>query len=542
MTDTRYDYRIYCKTESKWVEGTTKSKPTACFNNDSHVIESSATTLLNTISPTIVTLKEEEFSTNGNYKCDGVALSCAPNTTTYYDIEYPFPINLMSASTTVTDDHIGNTLNVYFVPDSIIGGMTQVNGPNLDKVVMAGLAEIQNIFVGLDVTISDSEKTESLGTIQSIDANTLSFTVADEPTKPYTRGSAVKASYTTRTGTLTQTLLPFNKIKVVDASDFIVGLSITISGISVGVVTAVDYVNNIITVASNISAGYISGSVVDCAFSNINRATTADVAINNTTINVDSSGLVVGINASITDGVNTFNLGALTAVGETSVTVSNPSTYTFLSGATITFSHSCSTTLSQAHVLSTKITINSELTAFAFIGLRVTVGGNSIGAVTAINSNTLTLSGTANTVALSGTTVSLSFPDYTLLTTEDCLPSNYIEVSDTAVVYAQVGMAAKITNSSFTQNDELGRIISVDKINKRLRIETPPTRNYAPGSYISVTRFYIQNLEFSGRGTYNFSNARNKGSYVDVGKIGRIAYTNRTNQTLKFSMKLEYLH
>lgn len=401
---TRYDYRVYCKTESIWVEGTTKShiKPTTCFHNNAHSIEESATTLVGTVSPQVVTLAEEETATNGNYKCDTVAFTAAaadmvdgvlvPHVTKY-DVQYPFPTNLLSTYSNLDDSHKGNTLDVYFVPDSVIGGTTQISGVNTDSIFQISGLALPMFLTGARVAIADGQGQVDLGTVVSRNTNTNEVTVTADVSRAFTQGSVVTVQFTPTIG-----------------------------------------------VAESVSASDIS--------------------------------------------------------------------------------------------------VSAELAAAAIIGVDVHINGVPAGIVTAVTGAVLTISGSV--VAQGGDTIALSMVPFSTPLVEDLLPRNVIEVQDTCIQYGQVGMNMKITDG--VNFDNLGRILSLDKATKRIEVEFPPTRNYPAGSYIMVTRYFIQGMEFGGGGAYPFSAGRNKGSYIEKGKTARFAYTNRTATAVRFTMKLEYLH
>ena len=410
MTDNnRYDYNVYCLTESKWVSGTTRSsvKPTACFNNNSHSIDASVTTLTGTVGPTTVIMAEEDIPTGGNYKCKSVPFTAAAATVvdgvtvptvTTHDFSFPYPINLLSTSAVMGDEHSGNSIDVYFIPDTIIGANTQVNGVNSDSQILVAPNTLSYCIVGLQVGIRDAQGSESLGVVAAVDANTATVTVSGDPQRAYTRGSTLILSYSEASGALAADAIPATP---------------------------------------------------------------------------------------------------------------------------------------------TVITVNPELAAAAFVGLVVRVDGVLAGTISEISGTVITVTGTLADTVLAGAAVVLSSPTVEIFTTDDVLPIRVIEVTDSAVLYAQIGMSARITDGTYIDN--LGSIIAVDKATRRITVEIPPTRTWAPGCYIQVTRYFIENMEFSGRATYGFSSTRNKGSYVEAGRTGRFAYTNRTTIALRFVMKLEFL-
>jgi hypothetical protein len=340
--DTRYDYRIYCEDHGQWVEGTTADRNyKLCPRNETHSVRASTHEITRVISPQVVTLAEEEIATNANYKCDGVAFTAAAGTPvpdevdewgeplvtptiTTHDIQYPFAINLLSASTMASTKHDGNTVSVYFVPDTVIGASTQISGADSDSVLHLPAAAMAAFTVGDLVSVRDSKGSEPLGTVTAVDPDAATVTVTSDPTRPFAVGS----------------------------------------------------------------------------------------------------------------------------------------------------------------------------------------------------------------------TVTVGLLDTVLM--EDCLPLRCIEVTEDVVKYASVGMSVRLSDG--TGHEDLGRIVEVDRARTHIWVERAPTRTFATGSYISVTRYYIQDCELGESGSVGFSTTRNKGSYVDRTRTGRISYTNRKPYPVRFRMMLQYLH
>ena len=50
MTSTVNKYRIYCNTESSWIEGWGTTEPTVCYNNSGHTVNSNSVSLLETVT------------------------------------------------------------------------------------------------------------------------------------------------------------------------------------------------------------------------------------------------------------------------------------------------------------------------------------------------------------------------------------------------------------------------------------------------------------------------------------------------------------
>src|SRR5271155_4575431 len=62
-----YDYRIFCVTEEAYVTTWSTTEPTVCPNNNTHTIDPSKTSIINTIDSKVVTINEEAVPTGGHY-------------------------------------------------------------------------------------------------------------------------------------------------------------------------------------------------------------------------------------------------------------------------------------------------------------------------------------------------------------------------------------------------------------------------------------------------------------------------------------------
>ena len=53
MANAIYKWRIWCNTDNKWVEGWSEIAPTTCFENNTHTIDSTKTSIIETITETL---------------------------------------------------------------------------------------------------------------------------------------------------------------------------------------------------------------------------------------------------------------------------------------------------------------------------------------------------------------------------------------------------------------------------------------------------------------------------------------------------------
>lgn len=540
MSTTNYDYHylVYCLTDSKWVDVITESSinPTFCSDNNTHVIDQTRTKLKKKVGPTLVQLVEEDTATGGNYKCDGLSFDIPANSVASRNIKYPFPINLLSATTTISNAHAGNVLDVYFIPDTIIGATTQLDGSNSDSIMHINSSQLQSFVPGLSISISDNTGSQSMGFIESINVNDSTLTVSGDPARPYAAGSILTATYETVIGTFNEVVLAANQIRVSDASKMLVGTSLSVAGVSVGTVLSV---NNDIVVASAANQNFANGSVITSSFATTAVTTTSSTSGSVLQINCSTIGLQPGYFVSITDGVNTDELGIITEISSTSLLVSIATIHSFASGSTLIVQYNSSSVLIQTYITGTIVSVDNNTAEKAFVGVFVSIDSQNMGTVTNINGTELTVSGNVSSNILPSE-IRLSYPNVTAGILIDCMPLNIFKVTDSVVQYAQVGMSVKVHDN--VGKEDLGRIVAIDSIKKYLTTELEPSRIFNPASMIEVTRYYIQNLEFGAAGTYGFSEGRNKGSYIESGRTGCVQYTNNSNSSVRFTLMLQYLY
>jgi hypothetical protein len=180
-------WRLYCLTDSKWVEGylDTGVEPTVCFENNTHSINSNSFQKLEEISETTVVIKEETptaEATAGRFRCDGFMISCPANSTVSKTFNWPYATSALLLRFITEEAHRGDCINTYGRPTTYLGNTSASITSNTNVLPVISTSAFS---VGMSLVITDSVNTESLGKITSIDYNALTVTVQNSTENSY---------------------------------------------------------------------------------------------------------------------------------------------------------------------------------------------------------------------------------------------------------------------------------------------------------------------------------------------------------------------
>jgi hypothetical protein len=199
-----YYYKIHCDTDNKNVYIWSKDKPTKCPENRSHTI--SSTTIVDKKILDMTELLEEFPSgepTGGRFRCDGFNLSISGNSTAIRDFSWAYPISGLTIRFNTDEIHRGDIINGYSIPTAFLGHTN--NDITIGSTVIPVKSEyISNFTVGMEIVISDTQNTETLGKLTSIDTNNNTITVQNATTLFLYKNAYI--SHHTPIGALTQTL------------------------------------------------------------------------------------------------------------------------------------------------------------------------------------------------------------------------------------------------------------------------------------------------------------------------------------------------
>jgi hypothetical protein len=141
-------WKVYCDTEGIDVEGYLNDDygtPTKCFNNDTHTI--STTTKLEIIKNPKVQIIEETIPLQGRYRAETLKIeNILPHSTKVFDKTWSVDIAPLSVNMMVTEKHRGDSFIVDVMPDKIIGTITDGITAGVTNVISASETVIESLF------------------------------------------------------------------------------------------------------------------------------------------------------------------------------------------------------------------------------------------------------------------------------------------------------------------------------------------------------------------------------------------------------------
>lgn len=177
---TVYYYRLYCNTESVFVNVWSPTTPTVCPNNNSHTIDNNSITILNNISNTNVYVQNNNTSNiTGNYRTESYSIFCSANSTQVTNYTWPINIGVTSVFFNLTSDHTGDIINSIIAPNTTIGYITQ-NLSTGSNLITVNPGVFTNINKGYLINITDGTNGTNLG--QALTLNTTNNTILCELT------------------------------------------------------------------------------------------------------------------------------------------------------------------------------------------------------------------------------------------------------------------------------------------------------------------------------------------------------------------------
>lgn len=115
-------------------------------------------------------------------------------------------------------------------------------------------------------------------------------------------------------------------------------------------------------------------------------------------------------------------------------------------------------------------------------------------------------------------------------------------VTDTVLLFINMGYHVKITDG--VNQDDLGRVISIDKANSTITTEYACQNMYSPYSptYVRMTIYFIENFVIGPPWEYVVGKKKIGGAHLPANVIIRACYTNLTNETKDVIANFEYTY
>ena len=128
------------------------------------------------------------------------------------------------------------------------------------------------------------------------------------------------------------------------------------------------------------------------------------------------------------------------------------------------------------------------------------------------------------------------------ITSDVAIGDTIINVSTTVIENVYVGYHLKLFDGVNT--DDLGMVISVDKVNNTVTMDVAATKAFSAASptYIQQTVYLTKQFEISNAWRYALGESKIGGNYIPANLTTRVRYQNNTINNVRFVATLEYLY
>lgn len=184
-------YRVSCTSGDGFQFKWDTEAPTVCPLNSAHPIDASLTTIVDTVSSRVVTVKEEIVPTQGYYKLNGYHQTIpagSPGAVTTFSHSWPFQVSILNAWFIPKTDQVGDYVDVTVAPNTVIGyiGAPITSG---DTTIVVSTTVLQNLAIGFHVNITDGVNLNELGRVIAINPTNSTITVETATTNSFSPAS-----------------------------------------------------------------------------------------------------------------------------------------------------------------------------------------------------------------------------------------------------------------------------------------------------------------------------------------------------------------
>lgn len=181
---TLYKWRVYCTTDATNEYVWSEEEPKTCPTNTLHVIDEEKTSIDEIREVNLITIKEENTPTGGNFKAETVGFDIPAETTESFDISWKIPINVLEMCFHPTSEEVGNFIDIALSPDTTVGIITSDVSVG-DTEISANEGSLDYFYKGYEVKLSDGENENNLGIITNINIVTKTITVENPATNSF---------------------------------------------------------------------------------------------------------------------------------------------------------------------------------------------------------------------------------------------------------------------------------------------------------------------------------------------------------------------
>lgn len=180
-------YRVFCTTDSKFVETDYRSSlPTTCPENNTHTI--STVQEVDTISTDMVSIREEDIFTNGNYFTWGQYFTAPANSTYDHTWVFQHPSTVLQVNFHTDASMTGDKVWVLVNPNTLVGTIT-ADVTAGDTVINVSQTVIDNVYPGYQFVLTDGLNLDDPGYIVAKDTVNNTVTINNPVTNNYLAAS-----------------------------------------------------------------------------------------------------------------------------------------------------------------------------------------------------------------------------------------------------------------------------------------------------------------------------------------------------------------
>lgn len=162
------NYRLFCNTENSFVTVWNINTPSACPNNNTHLIDNDSVTIIDNINSNSTSIIQYNNDINGNFRIESKMLFIPANQIITQTYSWPYNISVMTIGLTSAKENIGDVVNVYIAPNTVIGAITQHINVG-DTIIHVSPTVVKHLNVGFLVKITDGTSVLDLGECIFID-------------------------------------------------------------------------------------------------------------------------------------------------------------------------------------------------------------------------------------------------------------------------------------------------------------------------------------------------------------------------------------
>jgi hypothetical protein len=185
-----YRYRLWCITEGCNVYCWNPTPPTACPNNNTHTIDPSTITAIDSVTANTVAIQEEAVPTGGHLTSECYAFTANAGTASSTVVTFPIPVNILYVAFNSDKEHVGNQIELQVGPNTAIGVLTSNVSSNVSIIPVSNTV-IQYAALGLWISLTDGVNFNDLGRVTAIDNVNNNLTTVNPTVNSFAAGTGV---------------------------------------------------------------------------------------------------------------------------------------------------------------------------------------------------------------------------------------------------------------------------------------------------------------------------------------------------------------